>query len=225
MGKIPPPAPDKQPLKANIFECMRAGNCTLLPLFPYFDEGAIVPAGTLFEHSGRSDFGFFQHRNDVDEIFLCFASWGSRIRSGSVRVGAREHLVGNPFLDDAYNDAFALVAIVQAQRVGRPQREEIVFRCVQCHRELLRRTFDATPPPRGRQLEVGGHQAVFPTLSESLATYHLYNREHRVCAHCGTESPRFPIERWGQDEYVGRSHIVRLARELFAAETGSEESE
>ena len=215
--RIPPPPPDKQPLKRNIFEFLREANCTLIPMFPWFDEGAIVPAATLFEGSAEAHFGFFEHHNDVDEIFMCFASSGSRIRPGSVRVGSRQHFVGNPFLDDSKADAFALVAIIQRQSIGKTQTERVVFRCAHCRTELLNREFDATPPPRGKQTETLGPHAVFTTLEESLATYRLFNEHHRTCLSCGFENPRFPVERWGQDAYVHRSQSVRAARKIHEA--------
>lgn len=214
MKRIPPPAGDKQPLKRNIFEFLREANCTLIPLFPWFDEGAIVPAATLFEGGAGAQFGFFEHFNAVDEIFMCFASHGSRIRSGSVRVGQRQHFVGNPFLEDSGEDAFALVAIIQRQSTGTPQKERIIFRCMKCKAALLDREFDATPPPRGKQVETLGPHAVFTTLEESLETYRLYNEQHRTCPACGTENPPFPIPRWGQDAYVHRSRSVRAARKI-----------
>lgn len=212
MSRIPPPSDDKQPVKRNIFEFLREANCTLIPLFPWFDAGSIVPAATLFEGGEKAYFGFFEHRNDVDEIFVCFASEGSRIVSGSVRVGQRQHFVGNPFLEGSGQDAFALVAIIQRQSEGREQTERVVFRCLECKTELLDREFDATPPPRGKQVDTLGPHAVFTTLEESLKTYQLYNERQRTCPKCGHENPPFPVERWGQNAYVHRSHSVRTAR-------------
>ena len=46
---LAPPAPDKEPLKVNVFEFMKGANSALIPLFPYLDEGAIVPCGTMFD--------------------------------------------------------------------------------------------------------------------------------------------------------------------------------
>lgn len=222
MSRIPPPSDDRPVRKRNIFELLREANCTLIPLFPWFDEGAIVAAATLFEGGAEPYFGFFEHHNDVDEIFMCFASSGSRIRDGSVRVGQRQHFVGSPFLDDSGEDAFVLVAIIQRQSVGQKQTERVVFRCVKCKADLLDRAFDATPPPRGEQETTLGPHAVFTTLEESLATYRLYNEAHRTCPQCGHENPRFPIERWGQDAYVHRSVSVRAARKIHEERDGGE---
>jgi hypothetical protein len=212
-----PPAPDKEPLKVNIFEFMKGANSALIPLFPYLDEGAIVPCGTLFDGGPGTFYGAFEHYNDVDEVAITFAAEGSRYRPGFVRVGPRQHFVGNPFGAEDDQNAYALIVITQRQLVGRTQTERVVFRCAKCKAELLNHQFDATPAPRGRQTETRGAHAPFKTIVESVATYRDYNEHHRACAKCGHVNPSFPLELWGVDRYASQSDKVRRGRTLFEA--------
>ena len=129
--RIPPPSAEKLPLKQNVFEYMRGGNSTLLPLFPYVDAGSILPAGTIFRGKTDTYYGFFEHFNDVDEVFIIFAAEGARFRSGTVRAGPRQHFVGSPFMGkegEDPTDAMALIVVTQRQSVGKPQREKLVIR-------------------------------------------------------------------------------------------------
>jgi hypothetical protein len=213
--RIPPPSPHKIPLKQNAFEFMRGANSTLIPLFPYLDEGSILPAGTVYYGPGDTHFGQFEHYNDVDEVFIVLAARGARFRSGTVRVGPRQHFVGSPFMGSDEKDAMALIVITQRQSVGRPQKERVVFRCGECRHVLCDHEFDATPPPRGRQREVLGPHAPFRTLTEGVAAYERYN-ENTTCPKCGARNPPFPISLWGNDRYTAQTRLVRWAREELA---------
>jgi hypothetical protein len=211
--RIPPPPPDKEPLKQNAFEFMRGANSTLIPFFPYLDEGAIAPAGTVY-YGADPHFGNFEHYNDVDEVFIVFAARGARFRSGTVRVGPRRHYVGSPFTGED-PDAMCLVVITQRQSVGKPQREQVIFRCAECRHELINHEFDATPPKRGTQRDSVGPHAPFQTLVEGVTAYESYN-EHLRCPKCGHENAAFPTDRWGNNRYAAQTQVVRWAREQLA---------
>jgi hypothetical protein len=213
--RIQPASPDKLPLKQNVFEFMRGANSTLIPLFPYLDAGSILPAGTVYYGHGSTHFGQFEHFNDVDEVFIVFAAKAARFRSGTVRVGPRQHFVGSPFMGSDEPDAMALIVITQRQSVGRPQKERVVFRCEKCRNVLLDHEFDATPPLRGRQRDALGSQAPFTTLTEGVVAYQRYN-EQLACSKCGHENPAFPIPLWGNDRYTAQTRLVRWAREELA---------
>ena len=45
--RIPPPDPDREPLKVNVYERMAKAAAELMPLFPYDSAGAIVPCGAV----------------------------------------------------------------------------------------------------------------------------------------------------------------------------------
>lgn len=212
--RIPPPSSDKLPLKQNVFEFMRGANSTLIPFFPYLDEGSILPAGTVYYGGTDTHFGHFEHHNDVDEVFIVFAAKAARFRSGTVRVGPRRHFVGSPFQGED-DDAMALVVITQRQSVGKPQKEQVIFRCVQCRHELVNYEFDATPPKRGQQLETLGPQAPFRTLVDGVEAYQTYNA-NLGCSECGHENAPFPIPLWGNDRYTAQTRLVRWARDELA---------
>jgi hypothetical protein len=216
--RIPPPASDKVPLKQNAFEFMRGANSTLIPLFPYLDAGSILPAGTVYYGHASTHFGQFEHFNDVDEVFIVFAAKGARFRSGTVRVGPRQHFVGSPFMGSDEPDAMAMIVITQRQSEQGAQKERVVFRCEKCRQVMLDYEFDATPPPRGRQREELGPHAAFRTLTEGVAAYQRYN-EQLGCGKCGHQNPAFPIPLWGNDRYAAQTRLVRWAREELAADS------
>ena len=218
--RIPPPQSDKLPLKQNVFEFMRLGNSTLLPLFPYVDQGSILPAGTIFRGTSDTYYGSFEHFNDVDEVFIVFAAKGARFRSGTVRVGPRQHFVGSPFMGKDASEAMALVVVTQRQSVGKEQLEQLVFRCTECRAEILKYGFDSTPPARGTQVDTLGPHAPFTTLVESVKAYEAYN-QNRVCPECGHENERFPTELWGNDDYVDQSWLMRQAREQLTRDASA----
>lgn len=219
--RIAAPSGDKEPLKQNAFEFMRGANSTLIPLFPYLDAGSIVPAGTVYYGPSDTHFGQFEHYNDVDEVFICFAAKGARFQSGTVRVGPRRHFVGSPFMGSDDPDAMTLVVITQRQSVGKPQREQVIFRCSECRHELINYEFDATPPPRGRQREEHGACAPFRTLTEGVKAYEHYN-EQLECPKCGHHNEAFPISLWGNDRYTAQTRLARWAREQLAKDAAGE---
>ena len=79
--KIAPP--DREPMKVNVFEFMRATGGKLLPLFPYLDAGSIVPAAALAWGRPGGRYGEFIHTNSQDEVVIVFASDGTPGRSGT----------------------------------------------------------------------------------------------------------------------------------------------
>ena len=99
---IPPPTGDKEPLKCNVYEFVRFTKTALAPMFPYFDEGSIVPCTATFRGGLRtSTMAGFQHFNTVDEILLTFGARGSQRGGGMLRVGAKLHMVQSPLSDTA----------------------------------------------------------------------------------------------------------------------------
>ena len=94
---MPPAAADKQPLKCNVYEYARTLVSTLTPMFPYVDEGAMVPTIALFYGQPGGDYGYFEHENTVDEVGeSCSAPAPppGAARPVLVRASARSHGVG-----------------------------------------------------------------------------------------------------------------------------------
>jgi len=65
---IAAPAPNRPPLKVNVYKFARDAATTLAPLFPYFDAGSIVPCLSVFRGGPGRRYGLFQHFNTVDEV-------------------------------------------------------------------------------------------------------------------------------------------------------------
>ncbi len=69
----------------NVFQFARGATCQLLPLFPYLDEGALVPAGAIMGGEANVDVGHFFHTNSVDEVVVVFGSEGLQVSATAVR--------------------------------------------------------------------------------------------------------------------------------------------
>lgn len=211
---IAPPDPGRPPLKANVFEYAQNTSTTLAPLFPYFEEGSIVPCVSVFRGGAGRRYGRFQHFNTVDEVIMMFGS-----PPGMLFVGPKLHPVGAPFenTEDPNNTALAL--ITQRQLVGKPQREEYRFLCDGCDRRLSVWRFDATPPKRGEQPA----RMAFPTIIEgrSAAERHNEAEEDLTCRHCGHENEPFPLAEWGWNEYAEQTRVAAVAEaSINAASAG-----
>ncbi len=83
---IPPPTGDKEPLKVNVYDFVQFTKTALAPMFPYFDEGSIVPCTATFKGGPKVDYSRFQPFNTVDEILLTFGADGSMRGGGLLRV-------------------------------------------------------------------------------------------------------------------------------------------
>jgi len=212
---IPPPPTDKEPLKTNVYRFIQTSVTALAPLFPYFDEGSIVPCSATFRGAPGRRFGRFQHFNTVDEVVIMFGNHRSRARAGMVAIGPKLHLVGGMLESEEDPNCLSIAVITQRQSIGSVQREELRFICDQCSRRLFFHKVDATPPKRGTQKQTLGPRPSFFTIIETSDAARRFNADEqaRKCPHCGYMNPRFPSESWGWDAYVGQSEIARLAAE------------
>ena len=215
---IPPPPADKEPLKTNVYRFIQTSVTALAPLFPYFDEGSIVPCSATFRGAPGRRFGRFQHFNTVDEVVIMFGNQRSRGRPGMVAIGPKLHLVGGILENEEDPNALAIAVITQRQSIGSAQREEIRFICDQCSRRLFFHKVDATPPKRGTQKQTLGPHASFLTIIETSDAARRFNADEqaRKCPHCGYMNPLFPTESWGWDAYAGQSEIANSGAESIA---------
>jgi hypothetical protein len=214
---IPRPDPDRPPLKTNVYWFAQTATTALAPLFPYFDEGSIVPCVATFRGGPGKRYARFQHFNTVDEVFVLFGGAGQLTRgSGLVRVGPKLHMVAGPLQDPDDPDSMGVSVITQRQSIGKEQREEVRFVCEKCDRRLFISDYDATPPKRGTSKGEGA--TTFLTILQSFEAAKRFNEEEaaRKCKHCGHENPPFPIESWAWDVYANQAEIAR--RSLAAME-------
>ncbi len=216
LGRIA--APDREPLKVNVFEFMRATGGKLLPLFPFLDAGSMVPAAALAWGREGGRYGSFIHTNSQDEVVIVFASDGTPGRSGTgmARAGNKTHPVG-PFFDDPDNpERFGLFTITQRQPETGAAKESVWLLCEGCKKEMVRVTFEVTPPPRGRQEAELGPHAPFETIPRSADAFRSFNA-NLTCPNCGHVNPPFPEERWRIVDYAEQTAVVRRAREVLTA--------
>ena len=214
---IPRPDPDRPPLKANVYWFVQTATTALAPLFPYFDEGAIVPCVASFRGGPGKRYGRFQHFNTVDEVFVLFGGAGQLTRgAGLVRVGPKLHMVQAPLQDPDDPETMGVSVITQRQSISKEQREEVRFVCEKCNRRLFMMEYDATPPKRGSSQAEGA--TTFHTILESFKVAKRFNEDEaaRKCKHCDHQNPPFPIESWAWNVYVSQAEVAR--RSLSAVE-------
>jgi hypothetical protein len=207
---IPKPDPERAPLKANVYHFVQTATTALAPLFPYLDEGSIVPCAATFRGAPGKRYGRFQHFNTVDEVVVMFGGTGQLTRgSGLVHVGPKLHMVQGPMQDQEDPETMGISVITQRQSIGKEQREEIRFVCDKCDRRLFIAEKDATPAKRGASS--GGIAVPFLTILETFEAAKRFNADEaaRKCKHCGHQNPPFPIESWAWDVYVSQSEIAR----------------
>ncbi|HEV8714300.1 MAG TPA: hypothetical protein VGX03_15920 [Candidatus Binatia bacterium] len=215
MNKTPIPAGSatsrrKHPLKVNVFERLQSHVSQLTPLFPYLDDGAIVPATALFV--GREGFrpGRFSHFNTVEEVALVLAAAGGYVEGASLRVTNRTHAVTAPLVDPADPEAFVVTVITQRNNAEPSQPEAIMFMCPKCNKLMARYDYDAKLD--GRTL---GPVPEFSTVYHSFRVAEAFNADPgaRTCKHCGHVEPPFPVEEWGWGHYTRHTEVVNRARQ------------
>ena len=160
-------------------------------MFPYVDEGAMVPTIALFYGQPGGDYGYFEHENTVDEVAIVFGSGATtgRGKAGLVRASARSHGVGNLLSEPDSPESFSLVSVTQRQSTGVPQKEAVAFTCADCSTEVYREEFDSTPPGRGKQKDEVGPVGHLHTIYGSARAALNYNADekNRTCPKCGNE--------------------------------------
>ena len=218
MKELPKPDPNRDPLKVNIYRFIQNSKTALAPLFPYVDEGAIVPCAATFRGAPGRHMGRFQHFNTVDEVLVTFGAQGGERRvPGIVHVGAKLHTVTSPIDNSQDPNVMVVAVITQRQSLGtKEQREEYRFICDKCDRRLFLYEIDATPPKRGTKPPPGTEP--FITIAETLEAAKKFNADDaaRVCKHCGHQNPPFPIEEWAWDVHVDQSEIAKMGATTMA---------
>ncbi|MEU6349245.1 hypothetical protein ABZ896_07950 [Streptomyces sp. NPDC047072] len=230
--RIPPPDPDREPLKANVYERMARAAAQLTPLFPYDHAGAIVPCGNVLVGGPDNAYGHFFHWNEVNEVAVTYGSNEAMLATGQIM--ATQHLHGvNSFLRDEKNpEAFAVLVVTQHQSEEGDQSEALIARCKNCKAELVRHDYDATPYPlpgydAARHGEPDAPVRQFATTLGSIEFAGRRNSEQgRTCQSCGHVNDLFPADIWGwarmvtQTEAVSKAH--RAMRQAASAQAEQE---
>ena len=215
--RIPPPDPDREPLKVNVYERMSKAAAQLTPLFPYDSAGTIVPAGAVLTGGPDMVYGHFFHWNTVNEVAVTYGASKAMLAPGQIFVTQQLHGVNSFLRDEKDPEAFAVIVITQHQSASGDQLEKLIARCVKCKAELVRIEYDATPHglPGYDAKRYGGDDDVvrqFATLRGSDDFVAVRNSdEGRTCAECGHVNDRFPAERWGWGRTVHQTQAVNAA--------------
>jgi hypothetical protein len=210
---IPPPRPDRPPLRANVFEAMQHGNTQLMPLFPYLHPGAMVPAGAMILGGPQQGYGHFFHHNTQDEVVVAMAANGAVLSTGQVFVGARIHGVNSFLKNEKDPKSYAVMLITQRQADSGPQSEAVSLRCEKCHEEIFHKEFDATPPPDAMETDV---PFVSVDLLPELFAEYNGDATKRTCPKCAHVNEPFPVAAWGWDKYHEQSKAAIEGRKLLA---------
>jgi hypothetical protein len=215
--RIPPPDPDHEPLKANVFERMSKAAAQLTPLFPYDSAGSIVPAGAVLAGGPDMEYGHFFHWNTVNEVAVTFGSSKAMLAAGQIFVTQQLHGVNSFLRDEKDPEAFAVIVITQHQASSGDQSEKLIARCAKCKAEIVRIEYDATPHglPGYDQERYGTDDdpvRQFATLRGSADFIAARNSdEGRTCAECGHVNDLFPAGRWGWERNVQQTRTVNAA--------------
>ncbi|MBU3067763.1 hypothetical protein KO481_40375 [Nocardia sp. NEAU-G5] len=223
--QIQPPDPDREPLKANVFERMAKGAAQLMPLFPYDHPGAIVPCGSVLIGGPEESYGQFFHWNTVSEVVVCYGSHNSALAPAQIIATRNLHGVNSRLSDERDPDAFAVIMVTQHQAEDGAQAEAMIARCSNCHAEILRHDYDSTPPKPEDSRQIGVRQ--FPTTVGSARFAELRNTDEiRACSECGYRNEPFPTAGWGWSRQVKQTtaanaaeHALRRAASAAAAPT------
>jgi hypothetical protein len=218
--RMPAPSGERLPLKTNVYELMRVANAQLVPLFPYFGRGAMLPAGAVFRGARDATFGRFFHRNTEEEVAICFGAQGSMARPGVMFIAGKMHEVGAPLLDPCDPDSFLVSVITQRQPDSGDQRESLIFRCSECNTKLFQYDYEATPSDADatRDTKFGGRAddafPMFPTMWGSHVAAAAFNADPnaRTCGKCGHVNDEFPEEQWGWGSWVSQHEVINAAR-------------
>lgn len=222
---IAPPDPVRSPMIANVFHTARSLNTALAPIFPYVGDGCLVPGVSVFSGGEGRGIGHFHHMNSVDEVSICFASQGSRIRAGTVFSGAREHLVGSFFDKEEDAGNMMVIAVVQRQtEAGVAQHETLSFNCEQCQTVLLQHSFPAKADG-GVDAGAPGYEPPLDTLVEGAKWALEFNASEtkRKCPSCGRQNAKFPLHMWGWDSYWLNYRAAERGRQQLLARSAGEE--
>jgi hypothetical protein len=215
--RIPPPDPDREPLKVNVYERMSKAAAQLTPLFPYDSAGAIIPAGAVLVGGPDVEYGHFFHWNTVNEVAVTYGASKAMLAPGQIFVTQQLHGVNSFLRDQKDPDAFAVMVITQHQSASGDQKEALIARCAKCKAELVRTEYDATPHglPGYDAKRYGTDEdpvRQFATLAGSADFITARNSdEGRTCAGCGHVNDRFPAERWGWERTVLQTRTVNAA--------------
>jgi hypothetical protein len=213
------PPPHKRAVRVNVFELAtnNIGSHQLTPIFPYWDDGAIVPCLTI--GVGHRDLVPFQfsHSNAVDETILYLAAEGATTKTGQIMKLSPVHGV-NMFLKDPFDPESYSIALLTIRMLSGPvQQEGFSIRCASCNEIVYQREFNVKAGPTHQ------HYPEFHALRYYSECCEEFNssEQRRTCPKCGTVQAEFPLKQMGWWRHVENVEVAnkgRAALEALAAE-------
>ncbi|MFC9502807.1 hypothetical protein [Streptomyces sp. NPDC057002] len=216
-SRIPPPNPNHEPLKVNVYQRMAQAAAQLVPLFPYDHAGAIVPCGNVLIGGPETEYGHFFHWNTVNEVVVVYGAHQSMLATGQIMATQNLHGVNSYLRDQKEEGAYAVIVVTQHQSEEGDQSEALIARCQNCKAEIVRHEYDATPfglpgydAARYGSADDPVHQ--FATTVGSATFADIRNTdEGRTCKECGHVNTPFPGARWGWARQVAQTTAVNAA--------------
>jgi hypothetical protein len=221
--RIAPPSPDREPLKANVYERMAKAAAQLMPLFPYEDAGSIVPCGSILMGGPDQSYGHFFHWNTACEVVVVYGANNALLASGQIMANQNLHGVNSFLRDEKDPEAYALIVVTQHQSVDGDQREALIARCKNCKAELVRHDYNASPfGTPGYEADRYGLASdpirQFITTLGSAEFAELRNTDQgRTCAACGHVNDPFPERGWGWVRQVAQTRAVAASYHALKA--------
>ncbi len=198
----------KTPIKKNLFEEVihATGTLELVPVFPYLDDGAIVPCLSVSMGGGGAQKFQFFHENVVPEVLLCLAEQNSALNTGMMMALPNLHGVNNFLKDVDDKDAYMIVLITIRMNRADDQTEGFLIRCTECNELVFR---------RDTNVKEGPERAYYPEFY-ALAFYadavDEFNASDRTCPKCGVVQEHFPQEQLGWRRYARQVDLANRAR-------------
>lgn len=207
------PAPHKRPVKVNVFEMVTrsVGTLQLVPIFPYMDDGAIVPCLSITKGGGELEPFQFFHANVVAESILCLAEQGATMKTGQLIKTTPVHGV-NTFLKKPKDPESFYVVLVTIRMLGdKVQQEGFILRCSKCNTIVYQRDFDVKQGPTWK------HYAEFYALRYYAECCEEFNADEakRTCPKCATVQQPFPLKQMGWRLYADNVEVANRGREAL----------
>ncbi len=203
-----PLVPGKTPIKKNLFEEVihATGTLELVPVFPYLDNGSIVPCLSVsIGRPGTQKFQFF-HNNVVQEVLICLAGQNASLQAGQMMVLPNQHGVTNFLKDLEDEDAYFVVLITIRMNQHADQQEEFLIRCEKCNEQVYKSEANIkTGPDRPYYPE-------FYALGFYADAIDAFNTSDRTCLKCSHVQTPFPAEQVGWRRYVMQVDVANRAR-------------
>ena len=208
----------KKPIKKNLFEEVihATGTLELVPVFPYLDDGAIVPCLSVsIGGPNAKKFQFF-HDNVVPEVLLCIAGEKSALHAGQMMVLPNMHGVNNFLKDLANEDAYMVVLITIRMNAQADQNEGFLIRCEKCNELVYQLETNIKNGPQRP------YYPEFYALGFYADAIEEFNASDRTCPKCNHVQELFPAEQVGWRRYAQQVAVANRARAAIEQQAGGE---